>query len=168
MFTLGFRLWQVGIRMIVWFGYYKISSWLLTIAFTLLLTADVLAQASTLVLISEAEASRPKRQMEFKDSLERGPKVRLIAPSNGAVHSPLRFVIQFQSFGGRAVDPQSVKVTYLTNPAVDLTARLQPYINSAGIEVDAALVPAGMHPLQIELKDNEGHFGSAEINLIVE
>jgi hypothetical protein len=112
MFTLGCRGTSES-EMTVWFGYYKIRSWLLTIAFTLLLTADVFAQASTLVLISEAEASRPKRQMEFKDSLERGPKVRLIAPSSGAVHSPLRFVIQFQSFGGRAVDPQSVKVTYL-------------------------------------------------------
>jgi hypothetical protein len=77
----------------------------------------------------------------------RGPKIRVIspAPDAGVVRSPLNLLLKFETYGGAAIDPLSVKVSYLKAPAVNLTQRISTLVTPSGIEVHAAEVPPGTH-----------------------
>ena len=135
------------------------------------IAASLSLPASAEMLISDQEAALPAAPtggMAFR-GVTRGPKVQLVSPkAEGAtVKSPVNLLLKFESFGGATVDPASVKVTYLKTPAVDLTSRLKSSINAAGIEMASAEMPAGDHPIRIEIKDSEGRAGSANFMLKV-
>jgi hypothetical protein len=83
------------------------------------------------------------------------------------LHSPIDLKVRFHAFGGAEIDPESVVVTYLKQPAIDLTQRLTPYITAQGIEIENAEVPPGMHKFWIELKDKNGRLGAAEVSFQV-
>jgi hypothetical protein len=85
----------------------------------------------------------------------------------GLVHSPLDLKLQFRAFGGAEIDPNSVVVTYLKEPTIDMTQRLTPFITAQGIEVEHAAVPPGKHQFRIELKDKDGRGGAAEFSFQV-
>ncbi len=59
-----------------------------------------------------------------------------------------------------AIDPKTVRVVYMKNPAVDLTDRIRTHVSSSGIELDGAQVPAGAHQLRVEVGDAEGRVSS--------
>jgi hypothetical protein len=122
-------------------------------------------------LITAKEAALPAAAagaLTFR-GVTRGPKVELTSPAaeGGTVTSPVDLKMKFQSFGGASVDPDAVKVTYLKNPAVDLTPRLRKYIQAGGLEMPSAELPAGEHPIRVEIKDSEGRTGTANFTLKV-
>jgi hypothetical protein len=39
--------------------------------------------------------------------------------------------LEFRAFGGSKIDPDSVVVTYLKDPAIDITQRITPFISTA-------------------------------------
>ncbi len=123
--------------------------------------------ASAFDLVTPAEAALPPGQvptLDLRGSPTRRPMVIVESPpqSAGQVHSPLDLKLQFRAFGGAAIDPNSVVVTYLKQPAIDMTQRLTPFITAQGIEIPQAQVPPGKHQFWIELKDNNGRIGGGE------
>jgi hypothetical protein len=128
--------------------------------------------AAAFDLVTPAEAALPAGtvpSLDLRGSPTRRPLVTVVAPppSAGLVHSPLDLKLQFRAFGGAEIDPSTVVVTYLKDPAIDITQRLTPFITAAGIDVPQADVPAGKHQFWIELKDKDGHIGGGEFSFQV-
>ena len=131
----------------------------------------VVGDAHAEMLITEQETALPAAaggSLTFR-GVTRGPKVDMVSPAAeaGVVKSPVDLKMKFQSFGGATIDPSSVKVTYLKTPLVDLTARMKKYIQAGGIEMSTAEMPAGDHPIRVEIKDSEGRTGGATFTLKV-
>jgi hypothetical protein len=131
-----------------------------------------LSDARAFVLITEREAALPDapgaRQLEFR-GVTRGPKILVLspAPDAGAVRSPVNLELKFETYGGAALDPLSVKVTYLKTPAINLTPRINGLITPSGIEVRAAEAPPGTHYIRVEIRDSAGRVGSTIFPLTV-
>jgi hypothetical protein len=75
--------------------------------------------------------------------------------------------VTFESFGGAKIDPDSVKVTYLRTPNVDLTSRVKAFVQNAGIDIPDVELPVGDHMVRIDVKDSDGRIGTASIVLKV-
>jgi len=130
------------------------------------------ASAAAFELITPAEAALPAGavpMLDLRGSPTRRPMVTVVSPPPGAglVHSPLNLKLQFRAFGGAQIDPNSVVVTYLKNPTIDITQRLAPFITAAGIDVPQADVPPGRHLFWLELKDKDGRIGGGEFSFQV-
>ena len=124
--------------------------------------------ASAFELITAAEAdlpSIPAPVLELRGSPTRRPHIEIVSPPPGAglMHSPITLKLRFEAFGGAKINPDSVLVTYLKQPNIDLTQRLKPFITAGGIDIAQADVPSGIHQLWIELKDQHGHVGGAPL-----
>jgi len=144
---------------------------IIAIGFVAILTSPTFAQASSdkIVLITEKEAAFPVASgtdMTFR-GITRVPKVVLVSPpgDDSSAHSPAHVQFRFEAHGGAKIDQRSVKITYLKNPPVDLTERVKSFIGPNGIDVPAAEMPAGNHPIRVEVKDSEGRSGSASFTL---
>jgi hypothetical protein len=126
---------------------------------------------SRLVLITEQEAklpAQPAANLTMRAGITRGPKVALVSPpGENNVKSPLHLQLKFESFGGAKIDLSSIKVTYLKNPAVDLTERLKPSLLAGGLDVASAEVPPGVHNIRVDVKDSDGRAGAANFTLKV-
>jgi hypothetical protein len=123
-------------------------------------------------LITPAEAALPAGtapSLDLRGSPTRRPMVTVVSPPPGAglVHSPLDLKLQFRAFGGAQIDPSSVVITYLKEPAIDVTQRLAPYISAAGIDLQQADVPPGKHVFWLELKDKDGRIGGGAFSFQV-
>ena len=128
--------------------------------------------AAAFQLITAEEAALPAGVvpvLELRGSPTRRPNITVVSPppNAGLVHAPLDLKLVFRAFGGATIDPNSVVVTYLKDPAIDVTQRLTPFISAAGIDVSQADVPPGKHQFWIELKDNDGRVGSGEFSFQV-
>jgi hypothetical protein len=138
-------------------------------AATLLFTA---AEARAFVFITEQEAALPNadavRQLDMR-GITRGPKIHVLspAPDAGVVRSPVNLLLKFETYGGAAIDPLSVKVTYLKTPAINLTQRISTSVTPSGIEVHAAETPPGTHYIRVEVKDSAGRVGSIIFPLMI-
>jgi hypothetical protein len=75
--------------------------------------------------------------------------------------------VMFESFGGAKIDLDSVKVTYLKTPNVDLTPRVKPFVQSAGIDIPDVELPLGEHMVRIDVKDSDGRIGTTSFVLKV-
>lgn len=120
--------------------------------------------AAPFQLVTAAEAALPPGTIpsfEIRGSPTRLPRVTMVSPppGGGAVYSPLDFKLTFRAFGGAAIDPGSVIVTYIKKPDIDMTARLKPFITASGVDVTQAQVPPGLHQFWIELMDTHGRPG---------
>ncbi len=144
--------------------------------FTVLIGALVLIcafpQISTAqMLISDDEAKLPSvtDSAMATRGLTRGPAIELLSPAIGTtnVKSPLPLKIKFTARNNVAVDPASVRLTYLKAPAIDLTDRIKKYTSKDGIDMAAAEVPPGTHILRLDLKDAEGRTATSTITLSV-
>ena len=129
-------------------------------------------RANAFQLITPEEAALPAGlvpALQLRGSPTRRPNVTIIwpPPAAGALHSPLNLKLQFRAFGGAVVDPNSVVVTYLKTPAIDITQRIMPFISADGINISQAEVPPGKHQFWIELKDNDGRIGGTEFTFQV-
>ena len=132
------------------------------------LSAPVRAHASQ-VLITEEEAKLPPPRAAVatdRRGITRGPKVELV-DDNEPVHSPMHLQLKFESYGGAKIDPNSVKVTYMRTPNVDLTGRVKPFVQPTGIDIPDVLIPVGDHMVRVEIRDSDGRFGSTSFVLKV-
>jgi hypothetical protein len=141
-------------------------------AIGLLLLGSAAPAAAAEVLITQAEAALPAvpdSGMSLR-GITRGPGIEQISPDPAArtLHAPLPLKIKFVARNNETIDKDSVKVTYLKAPAVDLTARLKPFLTDDGIEMKEADMPAGTHLLRVDLKDSRGRASTMILKLIVE
>lgn len=123
------------------------------------------------VLITEAEAALPSPgdSMMATRGLTRGPAVEQVAPSpdSKGVKAPFPLKVSFAGRNNVAIDPSSVKVTYLRSPSVDLTERIKAHVTPDGIEMPEVEVPPGTHVLRLDVRDQQGRSSTATIKLTV-
>ncbi|MGD9837384.1 MAG: hypothetical protein AB7F72_07325 [Afipia sp.] len=144
-----------------------------------LLTAAILATGFALiagtpvsagtVLISADEAKLPPAKGAVgvaTRGITRGPKVAYVSAADPA-KSPMRLQLKFESFGGARIDTDSLKVTYVKSPSVDLTPRLKPFVKPDGIDMPDAELPAGDHLIRVDVKDSDGRTASTSFTLKV-
>lgn len=119
------------------------------------------------ILITEQEATLPPPKGAVAVAtrgITRGPKIDPVSKLDG-VKSPIRLQLKFESFGGATIDTKSLKVTYLKSPSVDLTSRVQPFIQPTGIDMPDATLPPGEHQLRVDVKDSDGRTATANVVL---
>ena len=123
------------------------------------------------VLITQAEAHLPSPgdSMMATRGLTRGPGVEQLTPDpdSKGVKSPLPLKIKFVGRNNVAIDPASVKVTYLRTPSVDLTERIKAHLTPDGIDMKEVEVPPGTHVLRLDVRDQQGRTSTATIKLTV-
>ena len=119
-------------------------------------------------LITVEEARLPPAESDGADrNITRGPGIDAVAPTALGVTGTFRFAVRFKPRNGVEIDPADVRVTYLREPFIDLTARLKDFISADGIDAPAVIVPPGEHVLAIEAVDKEGRTGRGEVTLTV-
>jgi len=125
--------------------------------------------ANAEVLISAAEAAYPPAPPTTTlamRSVSRAPVIVLASPPTGAIQkSPINLKIKFVPFGGTTIRPDSVRITYLKTPLIDLTPRVKLHVDDKGIEVPVAELPPGEHLIRVDLMDSTDHPGSTTITL---
>lgn len=123
------------------------------------------------VLITEAEAglpASPDAGLTLR-GVTRGPSIEQVSPApDTGIKSPLPIKIKFIARNNAAIEVDSVKITYLKSPSVDLTARLKSHLTADGIEVLQAQVPPGKHVLRVDIKDTQGRTTTSMIKLSVD
>ena len=135
------------------------------IALSILFSLEVVYAAP---LITAKEAALPPATKVVTRGISRGPSIKFVTPTAGStVSSPFDLRIIFEPRGDSKVDVNSVKVTYLKFPYVDLTPRLKTAITASGINFQNAEVPGGEHAVKISVQDTEGRETNTEFNLIV-
>ena len=125
--------------------------------------------AGAVDLITDEEARLPATpKMATRGGITRGPSIKVLSPNpDGQVKAPFAMKIEFQPHGGSKIDANSVKVTYLKKPAVDLTLRMKSAISESGINLGDANVPAGAHDIKIDVTDAEGRTKSETVSFTV-
>ena len=111
-----------------------------------------------------AAAERRDRDRAARDHA--GPKVDLLTGS-GQLRSPTRLQLKFEPYGGAKIDPDSVKMTYLRTPNVDLTSRVKSFVGPSGIDMPEVELPAGEHMVRVDIKDTDGRVGTTSFILKV-
>ena len=137
----------------------------------LILTTRIVVLASppvkagtVLIYADEAKLPPPKGAVAVASrGITRGPKVAYVG--SDAAQSPMRLQLKFESFGGAKIDTDSLKVTYMKNPAVDLTPRLKPFVQPTGIDMPGAELPPGDHLIRVDVKDSDGRAASTSFTL---
>jgi hypothetical protein len=132
------------------------------------LSASVPVHAAQ-ILITEEEAKLPPPKGAVaadRRGITRGPKIEFVAYPE-PIHSPMHLQMKFESYGGAKIDLDSVRITYLRTPNVDLTPRIKSFVQATGIDVPDVQLPAGDHMLRVDVKDSDGRVGSASFVLKV-
>ena len=134
------------------------------------LLAGILPAGATepVQLITAEEAQLPPSGGDGPDrNITRGPGIDTVAPSPVGVQGSFRFAVKFKPRNGVEIDPAAVRVTYLREPSIDLTARLKEFISAEGIEAPSVVAPPGEHIIAIEAVDKEGRTGRGQVTLTV-
>jgi hypothetical protein len=109
------------------------------------------------VLITPEEAQLPSQKGVFASrAVTRGPRIDFSGPDTNEVRSPLRLQLKFRGFGGATINLDSLRVTYLKLPNIDLTSRVRLFAQPTGIEIPDAEAPPGEHLVSVEIQDSEG------------
>jgi hypothetical protein len=130
------------------------------------LSASVPVHA-TQILITEEEAKLPPPKGAVaadRRGITRGPKIEFVAYPE-PIHSPMHLQMKFESYGGAKIDLDSVRITYLRTPNVDLTPRIKSFVQATGIDVPDVQLPVGDHMLRVDIKDSDGRVGSTSFVL---
>jgi hypothetical protein len=140
------------------------TDWRLRLSAVACVTGAVLAlttSAQAFQLITKREAALPVARGGYERGISRGPTITVVSPSPaaGTIQSPLELEIKFKSHGGARIDVDSVLVTYMKDPTVDLTQRIKPFIAATGIDAPDAQVPPGRHWLRVSVTDTNGRPG---------
>ena len=127
------------------------------------------ATAGALTLITEDEARLPQGMTGMsRGGITLGPGIVVVTPSpDKTIKAPFALRVNFQPHGGSKIDASRVKVIYLKNPAVDLTARLKASISGTGIDLADATAPPGTHDIKIDVTDDAGRTKSAVVSFTV-
>lgn len=109
-------------------------------------------------LVTPEEAAQPKaRALIPTKSDPGGPRVTVRRPGIAVeIKPPVTIDIAFEPQDGARVDLGSLKVTYMSLFDVDITERLQPYLNPTGIHAEDADIPPGQHTIEIAIRDAAG------------
>jgi hypothetical protein len=119
-----------------------------------------------LITAEEAELPPPKGAIAAdRRGITRGPKVDLVTGEQ--MKSPMRLQLKFEPYGGAKIDPDSVKVTYMRTPNVDLTPRVKSFVLPSGIDMPDAELPPGDHMVRVDVKDSDGRAGTTSFVLKV-
>jgi hypothetical protein len=125
------------------------------------------AQATQLITAEEAKSPPPKGAVATdRRGITRGPKVDVLSTAD-QVKSPMHLQLKFEPYGGAKIDPDSVKVTYLRSPNIDLTPRVKSFVLPTGIDMPDAELPAGEHMVRVDIKDSDGRAGTTTFVLKV-
>jgi hypothetical protein len=145
-----------------------VRSWLaITIAAVVSSVAIPAYAAHVLITEEEAKLPPPKGAVATdRRGVTRSPKITYVDEGE-PIHSPMHFHVTFVSFGGAKIDPDSVKVTYLKTPNVDLTPRIRSFVQTAGIDIPDVELPVGDHMVRVDVKDTDGRTGSTSFVLRV-
>ncbi len=123
---------------------------------------------TVLVTAEEAKLPPPKGAIAVASrGITRGPRIELADIDKGELHSPLHLQIKFQAFGGATIDVNSLQVTYLRSPNVDLTPRVKPFAKPTGIDIPDAEMPPGEYDVRIDVRDSDGRVSTASFMLKV-
>jgi hypothetical protein len=87
-----------------------------------------------------------------------------VSPGQGGP-SPIHLQLKFDPHGSAKIDTESVRMTYLRTPNVDLTPRIKQYVQPAGIDMPNAEVPPGEYMVRVDLKDSDGRPASTSFVL---
>jgi hypothetical protein len=91
-----------------------------------------------------------------------------VSPDPAAkLKGPVDLKIQFEARGGAKIDADSVKLTYMKSPTVDLTDRVKGAIKPEGIDVSKANLPPGEHNIRVTVKDSEGRQTTSTVSINV-
>jgi len=126
--------------------------------------------AAAFQLITQSEAELPGAgSIRHERGISRGPTISFVSPSpgTGTIKSPINIVIRFESHGGAAINANSVLLTYMKEPPIDLTQRIKPFITPGGIDIEDAEVPPGTHWLRVEVTDSHGYPSQADLAFTV-
>ena len=143
------------------------------IAILPLVAAPLAGHAAVLITAQEAQLpGAPANAGAGGFQGDRGTPTRppdvLVQSPKGMVGSPFPLRITFTPHNGARIDPNSVTVTLLTKPEVDLTNRVQPYISPRGVDLEQAEVPPGRYRIRVDLTDDAGHIGTTTVDLQVQ
>jgi hypothetical protein len=122
------------------------------------------------ILITPEEAKLPaptQVQLASSRAITRGPRIEVSELDDRKLHSPLHFKLRFLAFGGKTIDIDTVTVTYLRGPNIDLTERIKPFVRPTGIDIPDAEVPPGEHAIRVDLKDSDGRPATINFSLVV-
>lgn len=138
------------------------------LAAALAFAASGMAQAQ-LQLITPDEAKLPNAAQVTTRGVTRGPGVKQVSPDPAAkgLKGPVDLKIAFEPRGGAKIDADSVTLTYMKTPAVDLTSRVKSGIKADGIDVSKATLPPGDHQIRVTVKDSEGRQTSQTVSINV-
>jgi hypothetical protein len=114
--------------------------------------------ASTVIITEEEGKLPPPKEMPAPSDrgITRGPKIELDADDKVVLRAPIHLKLKFKTFGGSSIDLGALQVTYIKEPAVDLTSRLKPFSHQTGIDIPDAQLPPGEHYIQVGIKDSDG------------
>ena len=121
------------------------------------------------ILITDEEAKLPPPKgaiIADRRGVTRGPKIKYVEEGE-PIHSPTHLQLKFESFGGAKIDIDSVKMTYLKTPNVDLTPRVKSFVQASGIDIPDVELPAGDHMVRVDVKDSDGRIGTTSFLLKV-
>jgi hypothetical protein len=133
----------------------KIFCAVLLAVFVLMLQPPNAKAGVVLITPEEAQLPTPKG-VHVARAVTRGPRIDLAGPDASDARSPLRLQLKFRGFGGATINLDSLRVTYLKMPNVDLTSRVRPFAQPTGIEIPDAEAPPGEHLVRVEVHDSEG------------
>lgn len=132
-----------------------------------LVTADEARQAA------QAEVDAPPsrtRAMPVPGPRAPAPSIRVLAPrlQGAPVRAPLRIELAFAPAPGTRIVPDTFRVLYGLLK-IDLTERLRPHatVSEAGVVVDGAQVPDGLHRLLMQVADDQGNTAEQELRIRV-
>jgi hypothetical protein len=126
------------------------------------------AEPVQLITREEAGLPAPDATGMAVRNLTRGPGIDTQGTlGSGVAGKPLRLAVKFLPSNGVPVDPESVRVIYRRQPALDVTTRVKAFITAQGIEAPAVLVPPGKHIIEIQAVDKEGRVGRSQMTLNV-
>ena len=140
-----------------------------TLAAAALFSASQFAFAQ-LQLSTADEAKLPTATGQITSrGVTRGPGIKQVSPSPDAkgLKGPIDLKIAFEPRGGSKIEADSVTLTYLKTPAVDLTGRVKSAIKPEGIDLAKASLPPGDHQIRVTVKDNEGRQTSSVVSINV-
>lgn len=140
-------------------------AWMVVCAASAITVSPAACASHILITEDEAKLPPPKGAMTAdRRGITRGPKIEVIV-DGAQVHSPVHLQLKFESFGGAKIDPDSIKVTYMKTPNVDLTERIKSFVGANGLDMPDAELPPGDHMIRVDIKDSEGRVGSTSFVL---
>lgn len=116
-------------------------------------------KANALQLVTAKEGALPANvSNHLTRGISRGPLITLDSPGKDEeVKSPFSFSMHFEPRGGNQIIPSSLTMKYLKNPEIDLTPRVKAAMTPNGLSIPKTEMPPGVHPIQVLIRDSEGH-----------